>query len=92
VSAAAARHGDALLTSAALLNPDQTVAVTRAQLALDRGDSVRARALLEAVVAGEPEDLAAWIELVRASANDPRERTIAFAHALALTNSRLPTG
>ncbi len=90
-SPARIRHAEALLSSARVLNPDQTVAVTRAQLALDAGADARARAILGSVVRSEPDNLDAWIELVRASTHDPREREIAFAHALTLSATRLAT-
>ena len=89
-SARAARRAEALLRTAGTLNPDRRVAITRAQLILARGDAGRARSILRGVVAGEPENLNAWIGLVRASANDPGERRTAFAHALALTHTALP--
>jgi predicted Zn-dependent protease len=89
-SAAAAARADRLLDSAATLNPDRTVQITRAQLALARGRARRARAILGGVVRDEPQNLDAWILLVRASAGDPAERELAFARALGLSNSKLP--
>jgi predicted Zn-dependent protease len=90
-TAAAARHADALLDSAATLNPDRTVDITRAQLALARGDDARARAILLGVTRAEPQDLDAWIGLVRSGG--PRKlRELAFARALALSHTSVLSG
>ena len=86
-SAAAARHADALLDDAGVLNPDRTVDITRAQLALARGDGAGARAILRRVVAAEPQNLDAWIGLVRSAGGDRRVRELAFARALALSHT-----
>jgi predicted Zn-dependent protease len=88
-SAAQARHANALLDSAGTLNPDRTVDITRAQLALARGDDAQARSILERVVRAEPQNLTAWIGLERASGNDSHEREIAFAHAVVLSHTSL---
>lgn len=89
-SAAAAARAERDLNSAATLNPDRTVQITRAQLALARGQAARARSILRGVVHDEPQNLDAWILMVRASADDRAERAVAFAKALALSNSKLP--
>jgi predicted Zn-dependent protease len=89
-SAAAAHHADALLDSAATLNPDRTVDITRAQLALARGDSARARAILLALTRAEPQNLDAWIGLVRASSSGTKLREVAFARALVLSHTSVP--
>ena len=83
-TAAQVRHADALLSSAAVLNPDRTVAITRAQVALVAGHPSRARAILARVVSAEPDNFDAWTEMVRASADDRTEREIAFAKVLSL--------
>ena len=88
-TAAAARHANALLDSASSLNPDQTIGITRAQLALAQGDEPRARSILERVVHAEPQNLTAWIGLERASGNDTHAREIAFAHAVVLSHTSL---
>jgi hypothetical protein len=69
-----------LLNSAATLNPDQRVNLTRAQLAFDRGDGRRAITLIEQVTKAEPENLLAWDELAKASGHDPHLLPIAFRH------------
>jgi hypothetical protein len=71
LSAAQAREADALLSSAATLNPDRQVDVLRAQVALARGDQRRARSILEPVVRQEPDNLSAWVQYARASTHDP---------------------
>lgn len=73
VDAAQARHGAALLRSAAFLDPDKQVAVVRAQLDDARGELPAARALLRSVVASEPDNVQAWLALESSSAGDPRE-------------------
>jgi predicted Zn-dependent protease len=89
-TAAANRHADALLDSAAVLNPDRTVDITRAQLALARGDSARARTILLALTRAEPQNLDAWIGLVRASSSDVKLREVAFDRALVLSHTSVP--
>jgi predicted Zn-dependent protease len=88
-TAAQAHHANALLDSAGTLNPDQTVAITRAQLALARGDDAQARSILQRVVRAEPQNLTAWIGLERAAGNDRHEREVAFAHAVLLSHTSL---
>jgi predicted Zn-dependent protease len=89
-SAAQAAHAERLLDSAGTLNPDRTVQITRAQLVLARGQAAHARAILADVIHDEPQNLDAWILMVRASADDRSEREIAFARALVLSNSKVP--
>jgi predicted Zn-dependent protease len=59
-----------LLSSAKLLNPDRSLDVLQAQLALDEQHPARARSILERVVAAEPENAVAWEWLARASVDD----------------------
>jgi predicted Zn-dependent protease len=84
LTAAQARSADAALDGAATLNPDRAVDVLRARVALAAGQTARARRILNAVVADEPQDLEAWIALARASLHDFRQRQIALLHILSL--------
>jgi hypothetical protein len=90
LTAVQAHHADSLLQDAATLNPDRAVDVLRAQVALARDDAARSRQILEGVVRREPQDLEAWIALVRASADDFRQRQIALLHILKLAPPARP--
>lgn len=72
-SAAQARQARSLLERAKLLNPDSEVDLLRAQLDLEQGNQPGARAILERVVAREPDNAVAWEWLARASVGDLRE-------------------
>jgi predicted Zn-dependent protease len=72
VSATQARHADQLLDSAATLNPDREVDLTRAAVALDRNHIRQARTIIERVTRAEPENLMGWDLLVQASQGDRR--------------------
>jgi predicted Zn-dependent protease len=87
-----AGHADHLLGDAGTLNPDRAVDVLRAQVALARGDAAHSRRILSGVVAGEPQDLDAWIALARASASDFRQRQIALLRILKLAPPAKPVG
>jgi hypothetical protein len=63
LSSGDARRIRGLLNSAAVLNPDATVDLLRAQLDRDQGDLRAARRILEGVVAREPDNVAAWYAL-----------------------------
>jgi predicted Zn-dependent protease len=67
---AQARHALALLSTAATLNPDRTVDLLRAELALDEGHAATARRILAPVLREEPENVSAWALLARAAGND----------------------
>lgn len=68
-----------LLHSAQLLNPDRQVEMLRAQLADERGDRTRAEAILRRVVAAEPLNALAWVQLARSATNGQTLR-LAFRH------------
>jgi hypothetical protein len=70
ISADQQRRADALLGSAALLNPDREVDLLRGQAALLAGHRAAARAELLGVVRSEPMNLTAWALLAQASPND----------------------
>ena len=72
LSPARAQHAAQLLRSAAFLNPDRQVDVLRARADLGRDRRAVARAILERVVASEPDNLEAWIWLARSSVGDLR--------------------
>jgi hypothetical protein len=92
LTAAQARHADAVLHDAATLSPDQSVDVLRAQVALARGYTGGARRILNDVVGREPQNLAAWIALANASLDDVHQREIALLHVLALAPIVKPVG
>lgn len=83
-SAAQARHANALLDTAATLNPDQQIAIVRSQLAFARGEKARARRLAAAATHAEPDNAQAWLQLVRVSAGRPSERRRAFIRLVRL--------
>lgn len=86
LSTAQARHAASLLDSAGTLNPDRQVDVLRGQLALARGEVPAAQRILLGVVRAEPENLNAWIALLRASKNSPA----LFQRALTRIDQLLP--
>jgi hypothetical protein len=63
LSRAGAREAGSLLNTARVLNPDHTVAITRAQLYRKLHQPQRAVTLLEQVTRAEPLNLQAWREL-----------------------------
>lgn len=85
LTAQEAAHADALLRAAAQLNPDQQVAILRAQVAYGRGDRRRAEQLLAPVVRDEPQNVVAWLWVARAA---PDAAT--FRHALARIGYLVP--
>jgi predicted Zn-dependent protease len=64
LSAGRAHRAAALLDSAGTLNPDRAVTISRAKLAADEGHFQAAVHLLRSVTRDEPENLAAWVQLV----------------------------
>jgi len=69
LSAAQAAHARSLLSSAAVLNPDQQVNVLRARVALLRGQRASAVRILEQVVHQEPDYLEAWYGLATSASS-----------------------
>jgi hypothetical protein len=61
--AAEAAQIGSLLSSAGTLNPDRTVDLLRARLALYRHDYARAIRILEGVTRSEPQNVLAWAQL-----------------------------
>lgn len=84
VGAARASHVRALLYDAGQLNPDRTVDLLRAELALRQGDRAQARAIALAVTRSEPQNLQAWLAYGTASSNDPQAFQLALRHARGL--------
>lgn len=72
-----------LLNGAALLNPDREVDLLRAQLADERGQRARAQRILRRVVAAEPRNALAWVQLAR-SATNGATLALAYHHIEAL--------
>jgi predicted Zn-dependent protease len=66
-SAQQAARARSLLSSASTLNPDRQVEVERGMLALVRGHSARAVAILEGITREEPMNLVAWVDLAQAA-------------------------
>ena len=70
ISAPQSRRAAGALSAAGTLNPDLQVDVLRGELAIAQGQLGRARGILTSVTRREPQNLAAWVQLARASAND----------------------
>lgn len=86
-SAARTARAATLLEHAGSLNPDRTVDLLRAQLALQRGDRAGARRIVEAVVRDEPDNVDAWTRLAfTVGRGDPA----AFARAVAQVRRLAP--
>jgi hypothetical protein len=66
-----AAHVRSLLSDAGALNPDRTVDIVRAELAIREGRLAQARQILGGVVRAEPDNLDAWYWLAKASSNRP---------------------
>lgn len=78
---AQAAQGRSWLATAATLNPDYQVALTRAHLFNRIGHAQQAIALIEGVLRAEPRNLLAWYELATvAGGSHPRLLTRALAH------------
>ena len=73
LSAGQGHRAAALLHSAKLLDPDTEVDVLRGELALEQGNRLGARSILERVVAKEPDNALAWQWLAKASVGDLHE-------------------
>jgi predicted Zn-dependent protease len=73
LSASQVAHAKNLLSAAGFLNPDRQVDVVRAQLDRERGNLSAARTILKRVVAAEPDNLQAWVELAQASVGDLKD-------------------
>lgn len=73
LTAAQAAHARSLLDEAATLNPDSSVDLLRAQVALGRHQNGAAVRMIESVADREPMNLQAWVALARATLNrNPR--------------------
>ena len=70
LSAQQAGHADALLRAAGTLNPDSTVDLLRAVVALREHQQQRAVPIIEAVVGREPMNVEAWTLLAEAAFGD----------------------
>ncbi|HZU60405.1 MAG TPA: hypothetical protein VE983_05535 [Solirubrobacteraceae bacterium] len=79
-----ARQASALLSAADVLNPDRTVDLLRAELAIDEGHDVTARLILGRVTREEPQNVNAWALVARASGNDRVAYYAALFHLRAL--------
>jgi hypothetical protein len=60
-SPAQLRAAASQLRAAAVLNPDRTVDILRARLAVEQHQVARARSILNGVVSAEPQNLEGWI-------------------------------
>jgi predicted Zn-dependent protease len=84
LSSAQADRANALLASAATLNPDRQVDILKGQALLERGDARAAQQVLMAVTRAEPRNLDAWVKLAEASGNDLKLFQLALARVRAL--------
>lgn len=71
-------HAASLLHDAGRLNPDRSVDIVRAQLALRAGRDAAARRIIRGVVSAEPHNLEAWYWLARASGDRPELFSLAL--------------
>ena len=71
LTAAQAAEANSLLDSAGTLNPDRTVDVLRARVALLSNDRARATRILVGVLAAEPDNLDAWYGLATSATDGP---------------------
>lgn len=81
---AAGAHAASLLHDAGVLNPDTQVKLLRAELVDREGHPAAARAIVLGVVAGEPQNIEAWVQLARVSQGDPQTFRLALTRARAL--------
>jgi predicted Zn-dependent protease len=87
LSAQQAGHADALLRAAGTLNPDSTVDLLRAVVALREHQQQRAVPIIEAVAAREPMNVEAWTLLAEAAFGDGPLVNKAISH-IALLDPR----
>ena len=87
LTVAQADRADSLLDSAAVLNPDRTVQVLRARVALLSGHRSLAKQILLLVVAAEPDNIDAWYGLAT-SASDSATVNRALAQIARLDHAR----
>lgn len=69
LTAAQAAEARSLLSEAGILNPDRTIAVLRARVALLRDQRPLAKRILLGVVADEPDNIDAWYGLATSAAD-----------------------
>jgi hypothetical protein len=81
-----------LVATAAMLNPDSTPDLLRAQLDRDQADLGGARRILSRVVAREPENVAAWSALALSDAGSPATAARAWRNLLWLVPPRRVAG
>jgi predicted Zn-dependent protease len=79
LTAQQASHASSLLDSADTLNPDRTVDLLRARVALLRGDRPEAKRILLGVVRAEPNNIDGWYGLAT-SASDGATVQRALSH------------
>ena len=77
LTSAQAAHARSLLDSATFLNPDQEVAVLKADVVARQGDRQRAVAMLMKIVHEEPQNIDAWQAIAR-TATDSHTYFLAF--------------
>jgi hypothetical protein len=71
---------DSLLSSAAALNPDETVDILRGRLVAERGDERQGEQLILRVTRDEPQNLDAWLSLAYSSPHNPPLFAFALGH------------
>jgi cytochrome c-type biogenesis protein CcmH/NrfG len=83
-TAAQVREVSSLRRGARLFNPDKQPDVLLGQIEVEHGDFASARRVLTAVTRSEPQNIAPWLWLARASASDPTLFYVAAFHVHAL--------
>lgn len=91
LTASQSARAASLLRSAGTLNPDSTVDLLRARLAIRRHEPGRAKRIVEGVTQREPKNIEAWYTLAEVSGNDPRTLVLALKRVNELERNR-PSG
>jgi len=81
---AQADRAGSLLSSASTLNPDSTVDLLRASLAVRTGQAQRARSILLRLAGREPLNVLVWFEIAQTSSGDPALQRTALSHVAQL--------
>lgn len=91
LSASQSARAASLLRSAGTLNPDSTVDLLRARLAIRQHELARAKRIVEGVTRREPKNIEAWYTLAEVSGNDPSTFVLALKRVNELERNR-PSG
>lgn len=80
LTAAEAAHARSLLDAAGTLNPDTTVDLLRAKVALARNDEAAGLRTIRSVTNREPQNLEAWVALAQTSLNRNSQLVLLAVH------------